>query len=62
MCQWGHKIVGVQVKNSLALPQFGDICCITSIYFVIRHNKKDGGTLVVKTVLREFALAGCNDS
>ena len=54
--------MGVQVKNSLALPQFGDIRCITSIYFVIRHNKKDGGTLVVKTVLREFALAGCNDS
>ena len=28
----------------------------------IHHNKKDGGMLIVKTVLCEFALAACNDS
>ena len=30
--------------------------------FLIHHNKKDGGILIVKTVLCEFALAVCNDS
>ena len=28
----------------------------------IHHNKKDGGMLIVKTVLCVFALAACNDS
>ena len=28
----------------------------------IHQNKKDGGMLIVKTVLCEFAFAACNDS
>ena len=28
----------------------------------IHHNKKDGGMLIVKTVLCEFAFAACDDS
>ena len=51
----------------------GDICHVTgakniynllcfSVVRLIRHNKKDGGMLIVKTVLCEFALAAYNDS
>ena len=29
---------------------------------IIRHNKKDGGMLIVKTFLCDFALAACNDN
>ena len=29
---------------------------------IIHSNKKDGGMLIVKTLLCEFALAACDDS
>ena len=35
---------------------------IFSVLCTIRHNKKDDGMLIVKTVFREFALPACNDN
>ena len=39
-----------------------NILYISDFKLPIHHNKKDGGMLIVKTVLCVFALAACNDS